>query len=751
MNKIIPAIFLLLWTSFPLAADSLTVILSGETHAMLHPCDCPVEPGGGLAQRAGLLKKYNRDVTLLLDAGGFSAGGMYDTYSQGRKNDSIRTVQTIASMGVMGYDAVALGDDDFQYGGNWLAERAKKEKLPLVSANSFKKDGSYLVSPYLLVKKRGKTFAITSVVTTEKLLQLDNEVRIEDPRSSLQKIYKEIKEKSDYQVLISHLGEEETSALLKGFPDLLLAANGHRKVTPDPLFSVHKIPVLNFGFQGKALSYVGMKFTGKQVSFGKSGWLKIDEGLGEDRQVATILSQKMDQEARVYDLYIMSMCPYGLQALADLTGLLRAFPQTEWNIWFIGSAQGDNLSSLRGEDEMSDEMLWLAVSSLYPQRYAEFLFKRASSREPTAAILQEMELDMQKITSWVAAEGKNELRNHYLRSMRLKIDASPTVLVNNLPYDKSTGNGRLVWEECKTAQDKPAFCNEIPECIDDSDCKAKGKLGSCAGGDDGEKPRCVFKDDVQFGMTVVVADSSIASPESDVIRATEEMFPAVQIEKVTLSSKKGQEIIAKFKPDALPFFVVDREASGAQNFASIKSVLEERDGLFVFKNGSVRTNFYPQRAVKKGYDLYVDPLMGDIGKVIDVVLKTKADVRVKPVMPKSPLEKSSLAEDKLRQEESLRWLVLAEQYPAQFKAYLQLYAKDPGTSYWYLWLDELKINPKEFLKKVKASEKLLKDNWDALSGLYIRDPVVLVRNNRETIVASGENDLERLLQTVAKK
>src|SRR5271157_373282 len=85
---------------------SITVIASGETHAMLYPCDCPNDPGGGLAERAAVLKK-NGDpgAMLLLDAGGFAAGGIYDDATGGRSADSQRTLSTVRAMGMMKYDA----------------------------------------------------------------------------------------------------------------------------------------------------------------------------------------------------------------------------------------------------------------------------------------------------------------------------------------------------------------------------------------------------------------------------------------------------------------------------------------------------------------------------------------------------------------------------------------------------------------------------------------------------------------------
>jgi 2',3'-cyclic-nucleotide 2'-phosphodiesterase (5'-nucleotidase family) len=146
------AVIMAIAALFPSAAsvvNEITVIYTGETHAMLHPCDCPEDPGGGLAERAGFLDAVfeDRGSVLLLDGGGFSGGGIYDTYSAGRAADSVRTARTIAAMGMMRYDAVAVGDDDLQYGAEWLTSQAKEAELPLVCANCFTENGGYLVAP----------------------------------------------------------------------------------------------------------------------------------------------------------------------------------------------------------------------------------------------------------------------------------------------------------------------------------------------------------------------------------------------------------------------------------------------------------------------------------------------------------------------------------------------------------------------------------------------------------------------------
>jgi len=773
-NKLSALLSLFLGVVCVVGANEISVVYSGETHAMLSPCDCPDDPGGGLAERAAFLKAMfpagTGDALLLLDGGGFSGGGIYDTYSAGRAADSARTAKTIAAMGEMGYDAAAIGDDDLQYGGEWLVNQAKQAKLPLVCANCFTKDGKFLAEPYIVVKKGSNTYGITAVATAEKLFPVDTSIIIKDPLASLEKIRKELKRKSDYQILLSHLGEEETGALLKKTPGFILAANGHRKVSVQPLVNIERTPTLFFGFQGKSLSYAALEWKNRSMRVGRSGWHRIEGNAGAGKAAAAggapgNQGQKAEaavvpaEENKVYDLYIMSMCPYGIGALGEMADLLRAFPQREWNVWFIGTDEGGKLASLRGAEEMYDEKMWLAVQALYPFRYHEFLFlKSASSAAPTEKLLDEMGLDIGKIRKWAEERGNDELRQHYIRSMRLNISASPALFINNNPYEKPLSGGRLVREECRAVDSAPDFCAQYPECFEDGDCAAKGKIGKCVSGEDSKRAVCEFRDDAVFKLTVLVADTAYDSPERQPLDRVLEVLPGARVSVVKFSSSEGQKVMAKYAPPALPFFHFEQGAANAQHFASMQEIFEgcrtsdgKSDG-FTFKKGIVRENFFPAREEKPGtIELYADPLLPDIGKVI-AAMSANNDIAkrvvLKPLLMRDPRERGLPAQDKLRSEEALRWLVLSSEFPKKYRQYLEIYAENSISSYWFNWLHRIGVNRNRFLRRIDANQPKIGKYWESLADITSGEPVMIMLNNRIKVYVSSEKELERVLRSI---
>jgi hypothetical protein len=670
---------------------------------------------------------------------------LYDTYTEGRAADSIRTEQTIAGMELLRYDAIGVGDDDLQYGGEWLLQRGKAASLPLVSANCFRENGSLLFAPYLIINKKGKRIAVTSVVTQEKLFDGDQKIVIADPLTSLKKIWNELKKKSDYQIVLSHLGSSKTRELIDSLPDIDFAVNGHRKTETNALTMVGNVPVLQFGFQGKSLSYAWVTEKNKKLVVDKSGWYFIANDLPDDPKVVEAIDAlKKGKQTDVYDLYMMSQCPYGLEALPDFVKFIGKNPDINWNIWFIGSVENDTiLSSLHGPGEVREEMMWLAVKSLYPSRWFEFIKTVADSANTTEIILKKMGISQSEIDKWIEANGVSQLAGHYLRSDRLNIKASPTLLINNNPYEKQLTLERLLKNRCE-GSGKQKYCDSLPQCIDGSDCKQKGKLGKCV------DKKCLFVDAVKFTFTVVVPDSARQKPENMVVATTEGLFAGVTIEKVAMSSQKGKELISLYQPDALPFYLFAKEVKQAYNFEQIEKGLIEKNGGLFFKKGIIRNNYFFRRSVDNGkIVVFIDPFFKDIAGILSSLQKDTAlfnKMTILPMFYDDPQKDLWGTEEGFRHEEALRWLIMDKFFSSKAKKYLTEYSNSPGNSYWFRILDSINISPDTFVTTLRANSDVLLEHWKLLLQLSIREPVVVFFDNRETAIAGSRNELEGLIR-----
>jgi len=728
------------------AETTLKIVASGDAHGMVQACDCNIEPGGGLPKRASFIKSLGaRDNMLLLDAGGFSAGGLYDSYTEGPKADSLKTEQMIIAMGALKYDAVGVGDDDLQYGGKWLLQKSKAAGLPLVSANCFKNDGSLFFKPYIIITRGNIKIAVTSVMTNEKLFETDQSVIIKDPLISLRLIWKEMSAKSDYQIALSHLGSVKTFELLDSIPDFDFAVNGHRKNEINALTYVKNIPVLQFGFQGKTLSYATVARAENKLAVETNGWYVISDDLSDDSNVVSAINNfKGVRRTDVYDLYIMSQCPYGLEALGGFVQFIKTSSDVNWNIWFIGSTENDtSLISLHGPGEVTDEMQWLAVKALYPSRWFEFIKTRADSAVPTEVIIKKMGLSEKDIDKWITANGFEQLSGHYLRSQRINVKASPTLHINNVPFEKRITAGRLLKAQCQS-DESIAFCDSLPQCFDESDCRKKGKIGNCNIG------KCEYTDAVKFTFTVVAADSAHQFPQNTVISTTEDLFSGAIVKKVNMNSMEGVSLLRGYEPDALPFYLFDKDVKRAYNYDQIESGLIERNGSLFFRKGIVRKNYFYKRKMEKDrIVIYIDPFFKDISGVISLLYSDSALIKkitIVPVIYSDPQNDLWGTEEGFRHEEALRWLVMDKFFKKKTGDYLKEYSKSPGSSYWFRILDTINIPQETFMTALRANSDMLLAHWKQLLEVSIHEPVAVMFDNREIAVAGNKLELADLLK-----
>ncbi|MBD3243187.1 MAG: hypothetical protein GF331_21540 [Chitinivibrionales bacterium] len=732
---------------FAAKAPVVQLVASGESHAMLYPCDCPDAPGGGFAERASAIA-HLRDAgpMVLVDGGGFAGGGIYDTYTEGRRADSLRTLAALEAMGRMGYDGVAVGDDDLQYGAQWLADAAERAGVPLVCANCSGPDGKQLFAPYRIVHKDGVRVGITAVTTPERLFAVDTQVTVHDPLPALRAAVGELRPRCDVVVVLSHLGQQATAALAGTFPSAIFV-NAHRKRDPGPLVAVGDRTLLQFGFQGKQLVRATVTLDSSGARVRDAAWEPIDQAWSPDTSVRRILdTHATGTAAAPYDLYIMSQCPYGIDALAHFVDYVRAMPSAEWGIWFIGTVdENGRLESLHGSEEIEDEKLWLAVAELYPEHYLAFLASRAAGAPSAEAAAASVGLDISRLRTWAQRHGQERLALQYRRSMRLGIRASPTLTRGNLPLDIEPTLPRLLRDGCRHVDSSAPVCDSLPECFDDSDCRRPGKVGTCTG--DGGARRCEYQDAVAFTFTVVAAEGDSDRSIDAAVQTTRELFPGVTVERLSYESRKGRKLVERFGPPALPLYLFERDVRNAHNYAKVEPGLVERDGYLTFRDGIMPRTYFHQRAHRPAEAvLFVDPLLPVIGDILHTIGSAAQKVRILPVILADPDSGAADSEDRLRLEEAQRWLLLDSLYNDAFPTYLQEYAKRPGSSYWFRALGAAGVDLDAFMGHIEADTQSLARGWRLVHELGIRTPVALLLDNRRLVRVDDPRTLGALLQ-----
>ncbi|HET6329599.1 MAG TPA: metallophosphoesterase [Holophagaceae bacterium] len=193
------------------SAARITLLHTNDTHDHLDPFPAGTERQsglGGIARRATLVKRLRKELgnVLLLDAGDAFQGTPYFNEWKGRLDFKL--------MSLVGYDAVTLGNHDFDDGVDGLLDAMREATFPFVCANLDFSGAPALarrVSPYLIRQVGGvRVGVLGATVAFNGLVLPENHKGVEwlDPIAALTPLVKRLREEEhcDLIVLTSHLG-----------------------------------------------------------------------------------------------------------------------------------------------------------------------------------------------------------------------------------------------------------------------------------------------------------------------------------------------------------------------------------------------------------------------------------------------------------------------------------------------------------------------------------------------------------------
>ncbi|MBS4190212.1 5'-nucleotidase C-terminal domain-containing protein [Bacillus sp. FJAT-49705] len=247
---------------------NITILHTNDSHGRVEESQ---NDGMGFAKLSTLVKKYESENpnTLLLDAGDTLHGTTFATLSQG---ESIAKV-----MNKVGYDGMAAGNHDFNYGYKRLLEIEKMLDFPVLSANVRQKDGSNLLKPYTIKEVDGIKLGIFGLSTPETHYKTHPKnvegLTFTDPVKEAQAMVKELKAQNvDMIIAVTHLGIDESSTdtsikVAKGAPGIDLIVDGHSHSTlVEGLKGENDTLIVSAGEYTKNLGVVELTFEGKKLT-----------------------------------------------------------------------------------------------------------------------------------------------------------------------------------------------------------------------------------------------------------------------------------------------------------------------------------------------------------------------------------------------------------------------------------------------------------------------------------------------------
>ena len=174
-----------------------------------------------------------------------------------------------------------------------------------------------------------------------------------------------------------------------------------------------------------------------------------------------ILEQRMRGPMKPeVELFVMSFCPYGVQAEQELLPFFEKYRDTiDFKLRFIigkeeesaEDANGDiRFTSLHGEPELIENKRQMVIAELYPDKLFDYLLCRSDHLEEAwVNCAQEVELDVGRIAEAVEAEKiTRQLLEEVQRTKELSVRGSPTLVIDGRIIDGSLWRGR-VSETCR--------------------------------------------------------------------------------------------------------------------------------------------------------------------------------------------------------------------------------------------------------------------------------------------------------------
>jgi len=218
----------LLWLCQPTTAQNhanyeLTILYTNDFHSAFDPIPAYWLPGepklGGASQLAALINQYRQrgGTTFLFDSGDMFTGQL---------SFLTRGEALMEMMISMHYDAMAIGNHEFDYGSSNFTRQMSLVPFPVLGANIYYKGTNHRYArPYTIIERNGVRLGVIGIIGGDAIgvvpAALVSDLEFRDPEPEVAAAVRELRDKVDLIVVLSHQGKtgpQQTDA--EAHPDL---------------------------------------------------------------------------------------------------------------------------------------------------------------------------------------------------------------------------------------------------------------------------------------------------------------------------------------------------------------------------------------------------------------------------------------------------------------------------------------------------------------------------------------------------
>lgn len=288
-------------TAIACAVETITILHINDFHGRINPsidkaidADRPVGGAAYLASMIAAERARNPRGVILLAAGDMFQGTPVSNLFFGKP--------VLEIMNELRFDAMVLGNHEFDWGRDVLTGNLQNATFPFLSANITDDNGRLLpgVRPYVIIERKGVKVALIGITTPETAYTTRMEnvkgLTFIAPREAVPRLIKEVKQKgARLVVLLTHLGLDEDRKLAAAVPGIDVIVGGHtHTVVADPIM-VGRTVIVQAGYNGLYLGVLELAVdekTGRIVDAAKrSGTKAVSAGpeAKSDRNIVQIV------------------------------------------------------------------------------------------------------------------------------------------------------------------------------------------------------------------------------------------------------------------------------------------------------------------------------------------------------------------------------------------------------------------------------------------------------------------------------
>ena len=388
--KRIPVILLLLGLfAIQLNAQKITILHTNDMHSRLmgYGPESDYTPlttqddhtVGGFARIASLIGKFRNQSPgslLVVDAGDFTMGTLFHTLEA-------ETGFQLRLMKRMGYDLVALGNHEFDFGIGTLARiltKSAEQPIPgvLLSNLLFNPDqpeddelenlfASGVVRRYRIIERNGLRIGFFSLMGEEAAMVAPyvKPASFTDRMAAAAELSQYLREsqKADLVICLSHCGvtfdpkkgwQGEDVEMAKKVPGIDLIISGHTHTSLAQPIIVNNIPIIQAGGEGRYVGHVEIEKTPSGMVLHSSELISVDDKIPGDPEIHQLI---LRQQALIGEKLFK---PHGIdinKPLLETAYDLRFSEQTHLETSNLGTFLADALYGYLKKTSPADVVL----------------------------------------------------------------------------------------------------------------------------------------------------------------------------------------------------------------------------------------------------------------------------------------------------------------------------------------------------------------------------------------------------------